>query len=115
MEKKNRTGNEIAPSRAAVGERFPSSFMFRLMPSEMEELVANCDRFRTMKHASTPMTAFTEHGILMLASVLHSAIAIQTSVKITLTFVAMRRALQQNGGLLCAHCDEVDVKSSNMI
>ena len=74
-------------------ERFPASFMFQLTQSEMEELVANCDRFRTMKHASTPMTAFTEHGILMLASVLHSAIAIQTSVKITLTFVAMRRAL----------------------
>lgn len=81
-------------------ERFPSSFMFQLMQSEMEELVANCDRFRTMKHASTPMTAFTEHGILMLASVLHSAIAIQTSVKITLTFVAMRRALASMAPML---------------
>ena len=153
MEKKNRTGKEIAPSRAAVAdvqsveasirariftirgvqvmldrdlaelygvptkrlneqvkrnsERFPSSFMFQLMQSEMEELVANCDRFRTMKHASTPMTAFTEHGILMLASVLHSAIAIQTSVKITLTFVAMRRALASMAPML-ARLDSVE-------
>ena len=53
-------------------ERFPSTFMFPLSKSEMVELVANCDRFRTMKHSSVPMTAFTEHGILMLASVLKS-------------------------------------------
>ncbi len=74
-------------------ERFPSTFMFPLSESEMVELVANCDRFRTMKHSSVPMTAFTEHGILMLASVLKSKIAIEASIRITNAFVAMRRAL----------------------
>lgn len=74
-------------------ERFPVNFMFPLSPSEMGELVANCDRFKTMKHSSVPMTAFTEHGILMLASVLKSEVAVSASIRITNAFVAMRKAL----------------------
>lgn len=34
--------------------------------------------------------AFTEHGVIMLASLLRSDIAIHTSIKITRAFVAMR-------------------------
>ena len=34
--------------------------------------------------------AFTEHGVIMLAGLLRSDIAIQTSIKITRAFVAMR-------------------------
>ena len=74
-------------------ERFPQTFMFPLSRNEMNELVANCDRFTRMKHSSVPMTAFTEHGIIMLASVLKSGIAIETSIRITNTFVAMRKAI----------------------
>lgn len=74
-------------------ERFPVNFIFPLSPSEMGELVANCDRFKTMKHSSVPMTAFTEHGILMLASVLKSEVAVSASIRITNAFVAMRKAL----------------------
>ena len=74
-------------------ERFPTDFMFHLSKSEMSELVANCDRFKKMKHSSVPMTAFSEHGIIMLASVLKSGIAIEVSIRITHAFVAMRRVL----------------------
>jgi len=74
-------------------ERFPPSFKFSLSKEETEELVANCDRFARMKHSSVPMTAFTEHGIIMLASVLKSGVAIQAGIRITNAFVAMRRAL----------------------
>jgi hypothetical protein len=81
-------------------ERFPSTFMFQLSLSEMRELVANCDRFKSMKHSSVPMTAFTEHGIIMLASVLKSAVAIEASIRITETFVAMRKTLASIAPLL---------------
>ena len=73
--------------------RFPASFRFSLSKEEMDELVANCDRFGSMKHSSVPMAAFTEHGIIMLASVLKSEIAVAASIRITNAFVAMRRAL----------------------
>ena len=73
--------------------RFPSEFMFALAKDEAEELVTNCDRFASMKHSSVPMRAFSEHGVIMVASVLKSEIAAQISVKIARVFVAMRKAL----------------------
>ena len=73
--------------------RFPDTFRFVLSSGEMDELVANCDRFKMMKHSSVPMCAFTEHGIIMLASVLKSDVAVEASIRITKTFVAMRKAL----------------------
>ena len=73
--------------------RFPEEFMFALSKEETKELVANCDRFNVLKHSSVPMTAFTEHGILMLSSVLKSEVAVQVNIRIMREFVAMRRAL----------------------
>ena len=73
--------------------RFPSEFMFLLDASEMGGLVTNCDRFKMMKHSSSPMRAFNEHGVIMLANVLKSESAVRTSVQIVRAFVAMRRAL----------------------
>ena len=64
------------------------------------ELVANCDRFNKMKHSSVPMTAFSEHGIVMLASVLKSGIAIETSIRVVHAFVAMRRTIATFAPLL---------------
>lgn len=73
--------------------RFPDTFRFVLSSEEMVELVVNCDRFKMMKHSSVPMRAFIEHGIIMLASVLKSDVAVEASIRITKTFVAMRKAL----------------------
>ena len=35
--------------------RFPPEFMFALAKDETEELVTNCDRFRSVRHSSVPM------------------------------------------------------------
>ena len=43
--------------------RFPAEFMFQLSDLEMKELIANCDRFRMMKHSPSHMYAFTEQGV----------------------------------------------------
>ena len=49
--------------------------------------------------AKRPKTAlpfvFTEHGALMLASVLRSEVAVEISIKITRAFVAMRQTLRR--------------------
>lgn len=67
-------------------ERFPDEFMFQLTKDEMNELVANCDRFKTMKHSSVAMTAFTEQGVAMLSAVLRSDIAVRESIRIIEAF-----------------------------
>ena len=80
-------------------ERFPERFMFQLSDNESDKLVANCDRFKTLKHSSSNPYAFTEQGVSMLATVLHSETAIQKSIKIIDAFVAMRRFIQNNAKL----------------
>lgn len=43
--------------------RFPENFRFQLSDDEeKDELVTNCDRFKTLKHSSSNPYAFTEQG-----------------------------------------------------
>jgi len=45
------------------------------------------------RNKSNPPYAFTEHGAVMLASVLRSPSAVQMSVMVTRAFIAMRQAI----------------------
>ena len=80
-------------------ERFPERFMFQLTDYEFVELVANCDRFSSLKHSTSFPFAFTEQGVSMLSAVLKSNIAISTSIMIMDAFVAMRHSLISNSKL----------------
>ncbi len=73
--------------------RFPVDFMFQLNPQEQRELVAKCDRFRTLKHATSNAFAFSENGVAMLSSVLNSEIAIQVNIQIMRTFVKLKKMM----------------------
>ena len=42
-------------------DRFPADFMFQLNNAEKNKLVANCDRFKVLKHSTSNPYAFTEH------------------------------------------------------
>ena len=77
-------------------KRFPERYRFQLTEEETNELIANCDRFETLKHSSFCPYAFTEHGVVMLSAVLHSEEAIDISGRIVDAFVAMRRFLAAN-------------------
>jgi len=70
--------------------------MFKLTMREKEELVANCDRFNSMKYATVLPYAFTEQGIAMLSSVLNSERAIMVNIQIMRVFTRMRRMLLTN-------------------
>ncbi|MFH1428663.1 MAG: ORF6N domain-containing protein [Candidatus Margulisiibacteriota bacterium] len=74
-------------------ERFPSDFVFQLNLKEKEQLVANCDRFKLLKHSSSMPYAFTEHGALQLANVLKSVTAIEVSIQVVRTFTKIREVL----------------------
>ncbi len=71
-------------------KRFPSDFMFQLNAVEKNELVTNCDRFKTLKHSSINPYAFTEQGVYMLATVLKSDVAIEVNIAIMRTFTKLR-------------------------
>ena len=80
--------------------RFPNSFRFELTKEEVNEVVANCDHLQSLKFRPTLPFAFTEQGIGQLSSVVHSQIAIERSITIMNAFVAMRRFMVQNAGIL---------------
>lgn len=77
-------------------KRFPERYRFQLTEEETNELIANCERFESLKHSSFCPYAFTEHGVVMLSSVLHSDEAIEISGRVVDAFVAMRRFLVAN-------------------
>ena len=80
-------------------DRFPEDFMFRLTEEEWEQLLLSgmISQFVTSslskRKKTAPPFALTEHGAVMLASVLHSSIAVQMSVMVTRAFIAMRQAI----------------------
>jgi hypothetical protein len=75
--------------------RFPRDFMFRLTAKEARALrsqIATIDVGRG-RHRKYPPYAFTEHGVVMLASVLNSEVAVRVSLQIVRTFVRLRAAI----------------------
>ncbi len=74
-------------------KRFPEDFCFKLNEVEKNELVTNCDQFKTMKHSSTLPYVFTEQGVAMLSTVLNSERAIQVNIMIMRAFVKLKEIL----------------------
>lgn len=77
-------------------ERFPEDFMFQLTEIEKAEVVANCDHLKRLKFSPNLPYAFTEHGAIMLATVLNSPVAAQTSIQVVRAFVKLRQILSAN-------------------
>ena len=91
-------------------DRFPEDFMFVLNPAEFQDwrsqfVTSKADRIG-LRYA--PM-AFTEHGILMLSSVLNSDRAVQVNIEIMRAFVKLRQMLASNAEL-SRRLDELESK-----
>jgi hypothetical protein len=69
--------------------RFPETFMFQLTPEEKAQVVANCDHLGKLKYSVSLPYAFTEHGALMVASVLNTPKAIEISIFVVQAFVKL--------------------------
>ncbi len=63
-------------------DRFPEGYVFELTQNETIKLVENFDRFRVLKHSTVHPKAFTEKGLYMLATILKSTYAVQTTIAI---------------------------------
>jgi len=90
-------------------ERFPDSFCFQLTEREKSEVVANCDHLLKLKYSYTLPYAFTEHGVVMLSSILRSAIAVKINILIVKAFVDMRKLIQTNGHIF-QRVDNLEIK-----
>ena len=75
-------------------ERFPEDFMFQLSGQEFvnwksQIVTSNSEKMGLRKKPYV----FTEHGILMLSSVLNSSKAVQVNIQIMRIFLKLRRML----------------------
>lgn len=77
--------------------RFPPEFMFQLTKEEWDSLRSqNATINKRGQFSKYPPYAFTESGVVMLAAVLKSDVAVKASVVVVKAFVAMRRFLVSN-------------------
>jgi len=74
-------------------ERFPADFMFRLTAAEKAEVITICDHLQSLRFSPSLPYAFTEHGAIMLASVLNTPIAVRGSVQVVRAFIRLREML----------------------
>ncbi len=89
--------------------RFPGDFMFQL---NIQEVRGSRSQFVTLKRGQNikyrPF-AFTEHGILMLSSVLNSERAVQVNIAIMRAFVLLREMITSHKDL-AKRLDELEKK-----
>jgi hypothetical protein len=72
-------------------QRFPKDFAFRLTSGEFKRLISQIAISKKGRGGRRKLPwVFTEHGALMLASVLNSKVAIQASVRVVRAFVRLR-------------------------
>jgi hypothetical protein len=92
-------------------ERFPKDFVFYLTREEIlriSQFVTSSSRYQNLKYSKS-VTAFTEHGVSMLSSVLNSPRAIQVNIQIMRTFVRLRQIISANRDL-SHRLDELEKK-----
>jgi hypothetical protein len=71
-------------------QRFPVGYIIELTEDEKNELVENFDRFNKLKHSTVNPKIFTEKGLYMLATIIKSKVAIETTLKIIETFANIK-------------------------
>ena len=71
-------------------EKFPEGYVFELLDTERDELVKNFHRFEKQKHSTVVPKAFTEKGLYMLATILKSPKAVETTIAIVEAYAKLK-------------------------
>lgn len=77
-------------------DRFPEDFMFQLNKEEVYSLRSQFATLKQGQHFKYFPYAFTEQGVAMLSSVLHSKRAIQVNIQIMRIFTKLREIIARN-------------------
>lgn len=91
--------------------RFPEDFMFQLTKMEYQNLISQAVTSSWGGRRKLPY-AFTEHGAVMLASVLNSEVAVEASIQVVRAFVKLREALASHKEL-AAQIEKLERKLGN--
>ena len=78
-------------------DKFPDGYIWEITDVEKQELVKNFDRFNRQKHSSVTPRAFTEKGLYMLATILKSPKAVETTIAIVEAYAKLRELSRARG------------------
>ena len=91
-------------------DRFPPDFGFQLTTEEFAALMSQIATSKKGRGGRRKLPwVFTEHGAIMLASVLNSPVAVEASVRVVRAFVRLREILASNREL-AQRLDELERK-----
>ena len=76
-------------------DKFPYGFILELTKEEKDEVVKKFDHLQSLKFTPYLPKAFTERGLYMLATILKSPVATQTTLAIVNTFAQVREVRRQ--------------------
>ena len=80
--------------------KFPEGYVIELTKEEKVELVKNFDRFNKLKHSTVSPKVFTEKGLYMLATIIKSKIATETTLQIIETFAKVKELSRNINGIM---------------
>lgn len=76
-------------------DKFPDGYIIELSELEKTELVENFHRFNRQKHSTTSPKAFTEKGLYMLATILKSPKAVETTIAIVEAYAKLKERVEK--------------------
>lgn len=91
-------------------DKFPDGYIFELQQAEKQYVVENFDHTQSLKKSPVTPKAFTEKGLYMLATILKSPQATQTTIAIIEAFAKLRE-LSRTIGEMSANPDQFKQKT----
>lgn len=91
---------EVNQSVSNNPNKFPEGYVIELTKEEKVELVKNFDRFNKLKHSTVSPKVFTEKGLYMLATIIKSKIATETTLQIIETFAKVKELSRNINGIM---------------
>ena len=92
-------------------DKFPKGYILELSDNEKIELVENFDRFNRQKHSTSLPKAFTEKGLYMLATILKSPKAVQTTIAIVEAYAKLKELSRVMAEIPQQAADSVEQKT----
>lgn len=91
-------------------EKFPEGYIIYVSSNEKEEVVKNFDHLKKLKFSPMIPKAFSEKGLYMLATILKSPKAVETTLAIVETFAKLRELARTVEQL--SNCDDKHEQAS---
>lgn len=94
-------------------KKFPDGYIIELTKEEKKKLVENFHRLSKLKHSTVNPKVFTEKGLYMLATIIKSEIATETTLNIIETFSKVKGLSRNINGIMRAENEEKQQELAN--